>query len=663
LSAPRASSAQVVGALWLNPVDGNWTDPTKWSTDPFYPNNGSPAATTYDADIGAVGPVGTSYAVSLSAPVSVGTVTIDTNQATLAIASGATLNVGTRLTSFGTIAHSGGTVALPTTFQVSLAALVGSSVYQHTGGTFNFGASLTVGVLAGDTARYEISGPAVLNGVQLNVGGNVGNGTFLQNGGNVQLTTVTGTSGQFPYLALGDDANNSSTVRGYYSLSAGTLTTLNEYVGGSGIGTFVQSGGYNLIPAGITNFLDLGEDATANGTYQLSGGTLQTAALVLAHFGSGTFLHTGGNSTISGVLRAGRDAGSKGYYALSGASSVLTSNGEVDVGMDGFGTFVQSGGTYNATNLFYIAKNGSSRGSYTLSGGTLAINALTNNGAFLASGGVGSIGTVNGTGSLTVNGTANVGVRYIRQSAIAVGGNATLTVRPNGTAANVSIVDSSLSMSPGAGTLDLNDNDLVISLGSLGNVSALIANARNGGAWDQPGLTSSSARGNPNGTTNLGSMTGLDYTTTTLQTLFDNVTVAPTDVLVKYTWNGDANFSGTVDFDDYVRVDVGFNTGLTGWSNGDFNYSGSVNFDDYVLIDVAFNTQSGTLGRAVDYLSGDDRSSEGLDDPAVRVVLEHFSRFGLRYASRFLAAIPEPGVTVGLILPFTALLNRRRRLS
>jgi hypothetical protein len=49
--------------------------------------------------------------------------------------------------------------------------------------------------------------------------------------------------------------------------------------------------------------------------------------------------------------------------------------------------------------------------------------------------------------------------------------------------------------------------------------------------------------------------------------------------------------SGSVDFDDYVRIDVGFNTGRTGWLNGDFNGSGSVNFDDYVLADIAFNTQ------------------------------------------------------------------------
>jgi hypothetical protein len=31
--------------------------------------------------------------------------------------------------------------------------------------------------------------------------------------------------------------------------------------------------------------------------------------------------------------------------------------------------------------------------------------------------------------------------------------------------------------------------------------------------------------------------------------------------------------------------------------NGDFDGNGQVNFDDYVLIDLAFNTQSGVLGR------------------------------------------------------------------
>jgi len=33
----------------------------------------------------------------------------------------------------------------------------------------------------------------------------------------------------------------------------------------------------------------------------------------------------------------------------------------------------------------------------------------------------------------------------------------------------------------------------------------------------------------------------------------------------------------------------------TGWNNGDFDGNGVIDFDDYVYIDLGFNTQSGTL--------------------------------------------------------------------
>jgi hypothetical protein len=110
-------------------------------------------------------------------------------------------------------------------------------------------------------------------------------------------------------------------------------------------------------------------------------------------------------------------------------------------------------------------------------------------------------------------------------------------------------------------------------------------------------FTSSFARNNPAHTTTLGSMEASDYEAIYgAAALFNGLDVDATSVLVKYTYSGDANFSGTVNFDDYVRIDVGFNQQLTGWSNGDFNGDGAVNFDDYVLIDIAFNTQGATLG-------------------------------------------------------------------
>jgi hypothetical protein len=72
---------------------------------------------------------------------------------------------------------------------------------------------------------------------------------------------------------------------------------------------------------------------------------------------------------------------------------------------------------------------------------------------------------------------------------------------------------------------------------------------------------------------------------------FVDRSVNANDVLIRFTFYGDADLNGVVNFDDYVRTDNGFNNHLSGWTNGDFDYNDQVNFDDYVLIDLAFNTQ------------------------------------------------------------------------
>jgi autotransporter-associated beta strand protein len=134
-----------------------------------------------------------------------------------------------------------------------------------------------------------------------------------------------------------------------------------------------------------------------------------------------------------------------------------------------------------------------------------------------------------------------------------------------------------------------------------------------------------------------------------------------TEVRVAYTYYGDANLDGRVTFDDYVKIDTGFNTGLTGWVNGDFNYSGGVSFDDYVLIDISFNQQGGTLSRAIDWISGDDRSESGRTATGVAEVIEHFEEFGAAYGQAFLAAVPEPSSMLILGVPALAGTVRRRR--
>ncbi len=151
------------------------------------------------------------------------------------------------------------------------------------------------------------------------------------------------------------------------------------------------------------------------------------------------------------------------------------------------------------------------------------------------------------------------------------------------------------------GTLDLANNDMIVHGGSYATTAGLISSARNGGAWNGPGLTSSAAITAHN--TTLGVLTGTQFQSVYGgSATFDNFSIVNTDLLVKYTYYGDADFNGIVNFDDYSRADGGFNGGGSTWFQGDFDYSGAVNFDDYSLIDNAFNTQS-------DLLIGNGRST------------------------------------------------------
>src|SRR5204863_3345305 len=80
-----------------------------------------------------------------------------------------------------------------------------------------------------------------------------------------------------------------------------------------------------------------------------------------------------------------------------------------------------------------------------------------------------------------------------------------------------------------------------------------------------------------------------------LRTTFAGETVGIDDVLVKYTYFGDADLDGAVTSNDYFQIDNGFLGNKTGWINGDFDYNGVINTNDYFLIDSAFLAQGGTI--------------------------------------------------------------------
>jgi len=113
----------------------------------------------------------------------------------------------------------------------------------------------------------------------------------------------------------------------------------------------------------------------------------------------------------------------------------------------------------------------------------------------------------------------------------------------------------------GSGHLDLADNDLLVTVTPEIQVRGLIGQARHQGAWDLPGIMSSAARTQPAHATTLGVLRGADYRAVN-GTEFDGFLVANTDTVVKYTWYGDTDLNGRVNFDDYVRTDNGFNNQL-----------------------------------------------------------------------------------------------------
>ncbi len=183
------------------------------------------------------------------------------------------------------------------------------------------------------------------------------------------------------------------------------------------------------------------------------------------------------------------------------------------------------------------------------------------------------------------------GVVPVAYSTLSIASGASVLVAKASAPANRQVlVLSSLSIA-GTGKLDLSNNDMLLHFGNLAIVNSLLSNGYNGGNWTGSGIDSSAAAADA---TQLSSLGGILNNLGNGQTLFgganqpafDGLHAAATDVLVKYTYYGDADLNGVVDSADYARIDNGLlsqttASPLTGWQNGDFNYDGVINGSDY----------------------------------------------------------------------------------
>ncbi len=503
------------------------------------------------------------------------------------------------------------------------------------------------------TAESNIA-PGVGNGSQLYIGG----GTYTSNPGLYASFTV-GTRGEGTVLV---DGTGALTVNGDANPGAGDNLQLIVGLQYSGSNNtkhhwFIQQGG-----SVTTNGLVLGAMAASavtgsTGLYYLNGGTLTTSTLNLGteglgrttgtlYFGGGTFnsgtsfstdpnittvinsggatINTsGGSLTWTGALQAGVTGtvngftglvGGSGYFpaptvtispsntvggATASADAVINAQGQViDI------VIVNPGSGYTTPPTFSIT---------AAAGGTGSGASATGVAPLTAPGGLTKIGsnmlTLSSSGD-TYAGPTNVsgGVLVVQSGSLPTGNSVSVAL-------GAALVDAQNSVLGSAGSLNINGSAIIQNNPSLQTITKEVAGGYNGGAWNGSSsssgipITSSAAASDPTHLHALGVIlndsTGGTGGGSQIYSSFGGYTsLNDSDVLIKYTYYGDALLTGSVTSADYTQIDNGYlsqtsATPLTGWFNGDFNYDGVINGSDYTLIDNAFNTQGAQISAEI----------------------------------------------------------------
>ncbi|MCX5691925.1 MAG: hypothetical protein NTV94_19385 [Planctomycetota bacterium] len=208
LSAGLASTAQsqVVDTRWLTATSGTWNSPARWSGG-VSPYNNTPSGTTYRVTLDATG---TNYTVTLAEQASLDLLTINSANATLALAAGSILECvnGVELRR-GTLRLNGGTLR---------------GTVQMLGGT-----------IAAATTPFT-----TLDSVSLIGTASFGGAIAVRNGLNVTNMTFTGSGAVMQF-------------RGSQSLTGGTLTLSStaSQISAEGATTLTIASGAGLAGSGI----------------------------------------------------------------------------------------------------------------------------------------------------------------------------------------------------------------------------------------------------------------------------------------------------------------------------------------------------------------------------------------------------------------------------
>jgi hypothetical protein len=501
-------------------------------------------------------------------------------------------------------------------------------------------ARLGAGGLSGGTLGGSLGGGKgtvnVLAGGSFSVGGSLFLGLGTLGNGAQGTLNVSGTDAyaKVTGLIVADSLFTGATEGGDATISVssgGQLDADYAFLGNSIRTTSVTVDGTDSIfrvldAAGTANF-EIASNNGAKATVNVSNGGSLFCQL---DDGSPTI-------TLAGVVFIAPEVGALGTLNLSGASS-LVAGSQIQIG--------GAGGTLGG-NASYNQSGGTSLSALTRIYGTSTLN--YNGGTYI-------------TGALTVDGRLNM----------SAGNNKTLEI-------------ATLTVNSG-GLIDMGDNGMIVdyptgSLSPASTVRDYIVQGRNAGAWSgTTGITSSAAAANP-GKFGVGYAEVGTGSTMLNITSFRGINVDTDTVVVRETYNGDADLNGDVDSIDFNRFLAGYGTidGSGVWANGDFDYDGKVTTTDFNFISGNFGEAPlaspvagpGLEAEILPYRLAEARGLLGLPKLAESDVLtsadlsnvaaspQQEPQVGVGLGS----AVPEPGTLGLLTLAGAGLSIRRRRES
>jgi hypothetical protein len=521
----------------------------------------------------------------------------------LSIASGKTLtfDASTATITTGTGLSNGATV------HVTDAAHVTHSLFLDFGSTDDGGAN---GTLLIDGAGSSYTTTATVGNYTdfgLNNGdfgtltiSNSGAGTFTAlhlagNGGKAMVTLSSGSLNIGTVLQAGSSvASSAATI----NISGGKLTT-------TGTANFLNGAVVNLSAGTWTlNSATFGAGSTLNwsngnlnlsGTLSIIGGTASLTNGVSLQFQNGSTLSVGTNGLYQTNSALIVGTAGTGTIIVDGANAQLISN--VTIGSSIFG-----GG--NATSaLLKIADGGAATFASGIGGGLNASNgaaqiSVGNNGGTLTANyfqlGTSTLQILGGAVNILNDATFSGGaVGTFSAGSMSVGGTLTTKLNAQLTMSNnvvlrthaLSMSDTSIINLAAAGLIDDYTGG-----SPLSTIRGYILNGRNGGlngVWKGAGINSSTAAGN----STLYAVGYADASAIGSPATFMGQSIDNTSVLVRLTYNGDANLDGKVNALDFnaLATNFGKTPGSDVWTQGDFNYDGNVNTQDFMALVGNFN--------------------------------------------------------------------------